>query len=110
MQSKEDKELEEAKKTGILLGVGNLLLWPVYYADSRWGVVASVAASAAALYGLHELGKSRRSDNPLNQANNFFAQQTGASSNSIDNAFKNLVHGGAAVYDEITHPSTSPKK
>lgn len=100
---KGDVSTEDTQKTALLLGVGNLILSPLYYVNAKLGITASLALTAAAIYELHELGKSRRpAGNAVNKANNFFSSITGAESSDIDNAVKNIVNGGAAVYDQIT--------
>ncbi len=100
---KEEVSTEETKKTAVVLGLGNLILAPLYAFNAKIGFTASLALTGAALYQLHELGKSRRPvPNALNQANNFFSSQTGTTSTEINNAVSNIVNGGAAVFDEFT--------
>lgn len=93
--AKDDISTEETQKTAMLLGLGNLLLAPIYYFNAKVGLTASVAFTGAALYQLHELGKERR------PVGNFFSSRTG-SGGDIDNIVKNIVSGGAALYDEMT--------
>lgn len=97
-----DVSVQEVEKAGAVLGVANLLLAPFYWADSRWGLFASIGLTSVAVYGLHEIGKERRPvPNAINTANRFFPQG-GPPGSEIDNAFKNVVEGGVAVFDQVT--------
>lgn len=99
MPSNEQQLRNKAQKTAQLLGVANLMLSPLYFVDLRIAIVTN----AAALYYLHELGKSRRlGSNLLHQAHTFFSSQTHARSLGLNNAFRNLINGGAAVYDKVS--------
>ena len=99
---KHGESADKAQKTGVLIAVGNVLLSPLYYADTKLGLAASLALTSAAIYKLHELGKSRRPGaNTLNQVNTFFSSQTDTRSSEIENSFRNVVNGGAAIFDEF---------
>jgi len=93
---------EKTQKTSALLAVFNLILSPLYYLNAKLGLTTSIVLTGAALYELHEIGKSRRpGSNTLNNMNNFFAAQTGAPTSNIDNAVRNIVNGGDVVFDEL---------
>ena len=110
MQGKEDQG-SQALKTGGVIAAVNALLYPFYWADRRLGVTATIVASLSALYALHEVGKAKRPDeNAAPNAGTFFAPKRD-SSDAIDNAFQNIVTGGAAVCDQFSGAaSTSPKQ
>ena len=93
---------DDAGKTGTLLSLGNLILAPLYWADTRLGLSASILATAAFLYGAHEVGKNRRPlENATNRANSFFGAKTGDKSTEVENALANIAVGGAAMFDEL---------
>ncbi|CZH12351.1 hypothetical protein [Legionella pneumophila] len=99
---------EELKKAGIVVGITNLLLWPFYYADSRWGLFASIFATSAVLYASHEVGEGKRPvENSVARLGLF--QQHGTSNAEIENAFNNTVTGAAAIYDWLVPGSNGPK-
>lgn len=99
---KEEVSTEETKKTAVVLGIGNLILAPLYAFNAKIGFTASLALTGAALYQLHELGKSERPvPNALNQTNNFFSSQTGTTSADINNAVSNIVKGGTTIFDKF---------
>lgn len=96
---------DKIKKTGYLLAALNLILWPIYYADSKIGVSASIALTVGSLFALHEVGKQRRPvENAAVNVRNFFAPATGDSGANIANAVENIAEGGAAVVAELQHP------
>lgn len=100
---KPDESTDKAGKTGVLMTLGNLILSPLYYADSKWGLAASAALSSAAVYKLHEIGKEKRlGANTAHKAAKFF----GAKTDDVGNAFDNVIEGGAAVFDALA-PSKS---
>lgn len=51
---------DKALKTGALISFGNLFMSPFY---GRLGPFASLTLTAAALFGLHEVGRSKQSGN-----------------------------------------------
>lgn len=96
---------DKTKKTGYLLAAINIILWPIYYANSNTGVCASLALTVGSLFALHEVGKQRRPvENAAVNIRNFFAPATGDSGVNIANAVDNIVEGGAAVVAELQHP------
>ncbi|MDX1836190.1 hypothetical protein DIZ81_02835 [Legionella taurinensis] len=98
-QSVEDKAL----KTGKVVVAANLIVLPFYCIDSTLGLAVSVAVNAVLLKVLHDLGQSRRpGSNLLNAANRFFSNMTGSENHEeLNNTFRNIINGGAAVYDEM---------
>lgn len=93
---------EKSTKTAILVGALNIAISPLLIIDSRIGVAALVIANSLLTYYLHEFGKSRRpGSNALNSVNTFFAAQVGVGSNEVENKFRNIINGGAAVCDEF---------
>lgn len=101
--SKEGQSQEKVQKTGLLMGLVNLIVSPLYIVDSKMGLTVAIAANAAVLYQLHELGKSRRpGSNAINKIKTFFSSQTDTNSSEVNNAFRNIINGGAAVHDELT--------
>ncbi|WP_240610441.1 hypothetical protein [Legionella qingyii] len=57
---REQVSSEKVLKTGALISFGNLFMSPFY---TRLGPFASLTLTAAALFGLHEVGRSRQSGN-----------------------------------------------
>lgn len=97
-------ETDDIGKTGTLISLGNLLLAPLYWADSRIGISATILGTAAFLYGAHEVGKNRRPEaNTVNRLNSFFGAKTGDQSTEVQNALANIAVGGAAIFDEVFH-------
>lgn len=89
-------------KTGTLIGLVNMLLTPLYWADTRLGLSAALLTTGAFLYGAHEVGKKRRPvENTINNANSFFGPKTGDKSTEVQNTLTNIVVGGSAIFDEI---------
>ncbi len=100
-----DEESTQLKQTGTLLGIGNAILWPLYYLDNRLGVTATVVATVAMVYAFHEEGKKENASS--NRQVSFFTPPK-TQSGQIEEAFNNILAGGAKVCDSIT--GTSPKK
>jgi hypothetical protein len=89
-------------KTAELFGLVNLVISPLYLFDTSVGLAVSTAVNAFLLYQLHELGKSRRpGSNRINTIRTFFSSQTNSESLEVDNAVRNLINGGDAIYDEL---------
>lgn len=108
MQNNDKKLEEKSTKTLQLVALANVLLSPLYLLDSKLGITAFFTTNAFLLYHFHELGKRRRpGSNTLNQINTFFASQTNSQSLGVDNALRNIVNGGDAIYNEL---STALKK
>ncbi len=103
-------QTDDLGKTGVLVAVGNMLLAPLYWADTKLGLTATIAGTAALLYGAHEVGKKRRPiENAANNVNSFFGSKTGDKSTEVENLIANIVVGGGAIFDEILPDSTHPK-
>jgi len=99
---------EKTQKTAQLVGVANLVTSPLLLVDLRIGITALIAVNSILLYYLHGLGKSRRpGSNALNTVSTFFAAQTNTNSNEIENTFRNIVNGGAALHDECRSIATT---
>lgn len=96
-QQKHDDE--QTVKTAQLLGAGLLTTLPIYCADSRLGLMSSLAVVGGLMYGFHETGKNRRVlANSANNVMNFF----GGPSNTIDTIAHNVMEGGASYHDELS--------
>lgn len=98
-QSIEDKTL----KTGQVFVAANLIVLPFYCIDTSFGLAASVVLNMVLLKAFHDLGQSRRpGSNLLNAANRFFSNVAGSNNNDLNNTFRNIINGGAAVYDQMS--------
>lgn len=98
----EQTNTENQGKTGALLVLGNTLLAPLYWADTRLGISTALIATGAFLYVAYEEGKKRRPvANAVNNANTFFGAHTGDRSTAVNNALANIAEGGAALFDEM---------
>lgn len=92
---------DNLKQTGIILAAANVLLWPFYYADKKLGITASIVVTLGAVYAMHEMGKERRPvENTMQKAHAFFSPAT--PSTAIDNGYKNVIAGGAAICEELS--------
>lgn len=97
----------KSAKTACLLGALNLLVVPVacYTTKGSLGLLLTLAANAFVIYKFHELGKSRRlGSNIANQTNRFFSARLpegAVQSTELENTFRNVINGGAAITDEI---------
>ncbi|RUR10545.1 hypothetical protein [Legionella sp. km772] len=96
-----EKEVSQLKQTGVIFAIGNALLAPVYYADNKWGVTASIAATLGLGYFLHAQGKQQRESNK----SAFFSSP---SDSGMEEAFNNILAGGEKVCEQFT--GTSLKK
>jgi hypothetical protein len=103
------------QKTLNVLGVVNLLLSPLLLVDARFALTAALIVNALLISQLHEIGRKRRvGSNLINQGRTFFSgsflssnistQGTSSEINTgeIENAIKNVINGGGAIYDEVT--------
>jgi len=94
-------------KTTLLLATINLLASPLYYvAGGSAGSLISLAINAFSVYQFHELGRSRRPGaNAVTSARRFFSAQTssqiGGDTQELENTYRNIINGGAALADEI---------
>ncbi len=101
---RDEIKTDDIGKTGALLGLGSLLLSPFIWADTKLGLSAALVATAAFLYGAHEVGKNQRPvGNTINQVNSFFGGRT--QSTEVHNALANIAVGGAAIFDEVFQES-----
>lgn len=108
MQSKNEKlskDEEQTIKTSLLLVGSNILISPLYLADSKLGLFASFLVTAGLLYTFNKTGEEGRLiQNKANSVTNFFSSNT----NNIENTAKNVMHGGASYYDEIESKFSKP--
>ncbi|WP_454783161.1 hypothetical protein [Legionella sp. WA2022007384] len=89
---------EKALKTGALISFGNLFMSPLY---ARLGPFASLTLTAAALFGLHEVGRSKQAGNGFW---GFFANKTNSGASDLNVTMNHVVEGGASVFDRIFPP------
>lgn len=89
---------EKTLKTGALISFGNLFMSPFY---SRLGPFASLTLTAAALFGLHEIGRRQQSGGFWG----FFSNKPDTSISDVNTSMKHVVEGGATVFDHIFLPS-----
>ncbi|QRN02423.1 hypothetical protein GH742_00185 [Legionella sp. MW5194] len=95
---------EKALKTRTVFLAANLIVLPFYCIDSTFGLAVSIVVNAVLLKALHDLGQSRRpGSNLLHATNRFFSNMTGReNAEELNNTFRNVINGGAAVYDEMS--------
>ena len=103
---REEKINQKALKTGVLVGGVNLMLLPLYLYDSQLSFIVSCVTTVGMLYTFHEIGESRRpGSNALSGIGSFFCSNIGAHAQAknmkADNAFRNIINGGAATYDQF---------
>ncbi|KTD73639.1 hypothetical protein [Legionella tucsonensis] len=89
---------EKALKTGALISFGNLFMSPFY---GRLGTFASLTLTAAALFGLHEVGRSKQSGNGFW---GFFSNKTNPGVSDVNTAMNHVMEGGSTVFDRIFPP------
>ncbi|WP_454785893.1 hypothetical protein [Legionella sp. WA2024007413] len=89
---------EKVLKTGALISFGNLFMSPFY---TRLGPFASLTLTAAALFGLHEVGRNKQS---VNGFWSFFSNKTNPRDSDLDTTIKQVMEGGASVFDQIFPP------
>lgn len=94
---------EKAIKSFVVLGVTNLVVEGLgYLSQTNLGLIGSLALNGVLLYSMHELGRRRRPGaNLRTRAGSFFASVIDAPSSDLENAFRNIINGGAAMYDEV---------
>ncbi len=92
-------------KTGLLLGGISFAVYVIASSltNASVGALITIAVDAVAINKLHELGKSRRAgSNFFNAVNTHVAARVpSVPSMELENGFRNVVNGGAAVADEI---------
>ncbi|EHL31641.1 hypothetical protein [Legionella drancourtii] len=107
---KNEKISEDAQKTSALFALGALILAPLLYLDTKFGITAALIVAGGAIYQLHEIGRTKRTfSNAMNTGNTLFSGLTGDKSTELENAAKNVFAGGGAVFDEIFPPNKAPK-
>lgn len=89
---------EKTLKTGALISFGNLFMSPFY---ARLGPFASLTLTAAAVFGLHEIGRSKQAGNGFL---GFFSNKPNPGVSDVNTAMKHVVEGGATVFDQIFSP------
>jgi hypothetical protein len=102
----QQKDLEDkAIKTAILLGALNVIASPLWLTSSA-GLLLTVAANALVIYKFNEIGERRRpGNNMLARGQTFFSTYLPneyLQPNEVENSLRNVINGGAAVFDEIT--------
>ncbi|MBI2785311.1 MAG: hypothetical protein HYX60_02970 [Legionella longbeachae] len=108
--SKDKIPTDNAGKTFTLIALGNTLLAPLYWIDSKIGLTTAIIATSAFLYKAHEVGKKRRTtENLLNNANTFFGGPLGDKSTDIHTTLANIAEGGSAIFDEIMPQDNSKR-
>ena len=102
MPIKKKQPSEKLQQTVQLMGVMNLVIAPLYLLDPRIAIVVSLMTNALLLKLLNDLGKHRRpGSNAVSKLNRFFASRDESDSLQIDNVLRNIINGGALVYDEF---------
>lgn len=92
-----EDEARQLKQTGIIFLVGNALLAPVYFANSKVGTWLGVVATLGLGYFLHEEGKKERAKPSLGI---FSSPSSGA-----EDVFNNVLAGGKKICDAYTPAS-----
>lgn len=97
-----EKVKEKTQKTALLLSAANLIVTPLLFLDKRMAYTTWIIMNSLLLHHLHKLGKSRRpGSNALNSLRSFFAGQINGSAYEVENTFRNIINGGAALYDDL---------
>lgn len=93
---------EKISKTGTVLGIANILMSPLLLIDGRLGLVAMLAVNGILLSSMHEIGRSRRpGSNALVAVNSIFADRADRQAVEADNTMRNIINGGACLYDDM---------
>lgn len=93
---KDQMNPEKVLKTGALISFGNLFMSPFY---SRLGPFASLTLTAAALFGLHEIGRKQSGNGSFG----FFTKSNPRFSD-VNTSIKHVVEGGATTFDRVFPP------
>jgi hypothetical protein len=111
MQSKKDqvekqqKEQTQTLQTAGIFAAMNVVLAPLWLAESGISKGLAFVANIALLFQLHEYGKSNRPiDNTLHNTSAFFSPIIPNSTptiDSIENAVSNIIEGGSATVNEF---------
>lgn len=97
---------EKATKTVLLMSVVNLCMAP-FLSQSSTGLALMLAVNGGLITHLQSLGKRRRAgSNMLAAANSLFMDKADQELNAIENTFRNIINGGAAIYDDILRAFT----
>ncbi|STY31295.1 Uncharacterised protein [Legionella wadsworthii] len=106
--SRNDPADVKMKKTLHVLVYTNLILSPLLLLDTQFALLAALVVNAVLIAQFNEIGKTRRAGSNLihhtrSFAQNFFAQKPAREINleDADNTLRNIINGGAAVYDEL---------
>ncbi len=92
---------EKASKTFFLLCAVNLCMAP-FLSQSTTGLLSMLIINGALITHLHSIGKRRRPGaNAITAANGFFTNRADQELNEVDNALRNIINGGAALFDDI---------
>lgn len=95
---------DTAKTAAVLTGVGIVgAMLGYFFGDAKGGVAVAAVAAGATLYELNKMGENNR---PVENAANRFFSPSGANNANADNAFKNIVSGGGAVFDSVASQLT----
>ncbi|WP_115707151.1 hypothetical protein [Legionella sainthelensi] len=89
---------EKVLKTGALISFGNLFMSPFY---PKLGTFASLTLTAAALFGLHEVGRRQQSNHGLW---GFFSNKSDVNTSDVNTSMQRIVEGGAMVFDQVFPP------
>lgn len=105
MQRNDNTPETKAIKTALLLGVINLATSPLYCISGSASSLLALVVNALSIFQFHELGKSRRPGaNFATKGWSLFASWVSPISpvetNEVDNTYRNIINGGAAIADE----------
>ncbi|WED44286.1 hypothetical protein [Legionella cardiaca] len=101
----QDQIQVKAAKTVRLMSLLNLSILSLAPIDSRLCLGTIVVINAAVVYYLNELGKNRRfGSNILHKVDTFFSSPDEARAADFNNTIRNIINGGAALYDRLPEP------
>ncbi len=94
---------EKNQKTKEIFFYTNLIVLPLALCvDFNTGLSLSLITNTALMYVLHEIGKQRRpGSNAINRIQGFFAGSQRQAELEVDNAHRNVINGGAYLYDLV---------
>ena len=102
---KQQKEQTQTLKTAGIFAFMNVLLTPLWMAESGLSKSIAFVANIGLFYQLHEYGKSnRRIDNVVHSTSMFFSPVIPNSTptlDNIENVVNNIIEGGALAVDEV---------
>lgn len=112
-----DRSIEEKlSKTAAVFAVVETISLTLTLIDSRVGLAFAIGANIFTLYKLHDFGHHRRAGaNAVNNVHGLFAARTGRRTHDAENAIRNVINGGAYVFDEAAQlaenfNSTTPRR